>query len=51
MDKTQSASKKREFWVFILITVVLFPVLTVLLVSGYGFAIWFGQLLFAPTHF
>ncbi len=51
MQEQESISKKRELGMFLFITVVLFPVLSVLLVSGYGFAIWISQLLFAPTHF
>ncbi|MCU4676701.1 periplasmic nitrate reductase, NapE protein [Catenovulum sp. 2E275] len=51
MEKSNQASKKQELWMFLFITIVLFPVLSILLVSSYGFAIWISQLLFAPTHF
>jgi nitrate reductase NapE len=40
--------KKHEFRAFIFITVFLFPILSVALVGGLGFAIWFGQMIFGP---
>lgn len=50
-NEANSNTKKAEMNVFLLITVVMFPLLTVLLVSGYGFSIWIYQLLFGPTGF
>ena len=44
----ESGSKKEERNVFLFITVVLFPVLTIALVGGYGFVIWMLQLTFGP---
>jgi periplasmic nitrate reductase NapE len=41
--------RRREAGLFLLLTVVLFPVLAVLVVAGYGFAVWMSQLLlFGP---
>lgn len=41
--------RRRELGMFLFLTVVLFPVLAVLVVSGYGFAVWMSQiLLFGP---
>jgi len=40
--------KRRELAVFLFLTVVLFPVLAVLIVSGYGFAVWISQMIFGP---
>jgi periplasmic nitrate reductase NapE len=40
--------KRRELWAFLFLTVVLFPVLAVLIVSGYGFAVWVSQMIFGP---
>ena len=40
--------KKRERRGFIFITVFLFPALSVILVGGYGFAIWILQMIFGP---
>lgn len=49
MPETQSAtSRGNEIRVFLLLTVVLAPVLSVLIVSGFGFAIWISQLILGP---
>ena len=40
--------RRRELRVFLFLTVVLFPLLSVLLVSGYGFAVWIWQMIFGP---
>jgi len=40
--------KKHELRVFLLLTVVLFPVLSIALMGGYGFVIWMSQILFGP---
>ena len=41
--------RRREAGLFLLLTVVLFPVLAVLIVAGYGFVVWMSQLLlFGP---
>lgn len=41
-------SKRRELLLFLFITVVLFPVLSVMIVGGYGFAVWIWQMVFGP---
>ncbi len=41
-------TKRGERRVFIFIAVFLFPALSVLLVGGYGLAIWLLQLIFGP---
>jgi nitrate reductase NapE len=41
-------SKKTELLVFLFITIVLAPLLSVVLVGGYGFVIWVSQLLMGP---
>ena len=44
-------AKRKELLLFFFITVVLFPVLSVLIVSSYGFSVWFWQIIFGPpTH-
>lgn len=43
------AEKRRELIVFLFLTFVLWPVLTVMLVGGYGFAIWISQWFFGPA--
>lgn len=41
-------AKRRELMMFLFITVVLFPILSVMLVGSLGFAIWFWQILTGP---
>ncbi len=41
-------SKRRELLLFLFITVVLFPVLSVMLVGGYGFLVWIWQMFNGP---
>lgn len=43
-----SDSKSLELKIFLFLTVLLAPILSVLLVSGLGFAIWFSQILTGP---
>jgi nitrate reductase NapE len=47
-DTAQRSDKSREFWAFILLTVVVAPVLSVAIVGGYGFLVWIYQLLAGP---
>lgn len=44
----EPGSRRRELSAFLFLTVVLFPVLAVLIVSGYGFAVWISQMIFGP---
>lgn len=48
---TGQPGKRRELTLFFFITVVLFPLLSVMIVGGYGFAVWISQMLFTgpPT--
>ncbi len=41
-------TKNREFWAFILLTVVVAPVMSVVIVGGYGFLVWMYQILVGP---
>ena len=45
-DKT--VTKADEWKAFLFITVFLFPVLTLILVGGYGFGVWMLQIIFGP---
>ena len=45
---THQDSKKRQFWAFILLTVVVAPVVSVVIVGGYGFLVWMYQILAGP---
>ena len=45
------ATRNQERIAFLLVTAVVFPLLAILIVAGYGFLVWGWQLLFAgpPT--
>jgi len=47
-DADHVLTKRGERRVFIFIAVILFPALSIILVGGYGFAIWMLQLIFGP---
>jgi nitrate reductase NapE len=47
----EAPSTRREEWrSFLFFTVVMAPVLAVIVVGGYGFAVWMYQLLTGPPH-
>ncbi|EXF45523.1 periplasmic nitrate reductase NapE subunit [Pseudomonas sp. BAY1663] len=48
IDPSGSSSKRDETRLFVFLIVFLFPILSVLLVSGYGFAVWIVQMIFGP---
>lgn len=41
-------SKKEELSVFLFLTVILFPLLSIVIVGGLGFTIWISQMIFGP---
>lgn len=41
-------SKRMERAAFLLLTFVVFPVLTILIVAGYGFLVWAWQMIAGP---
>ncbi len=43
---TEVPSKKDEIFVFILILFIVFPLLSVAIMGGYGFMVWMSQLIF-----
>jgi len=43
-----ASTRNRELRVFVFLTVVLAPVLAVAVVAGFGFAVWFSQMLLGP---
>lgn len=47
-DDPLPEQKKKEWRLFVFIVVFLFPLLSIALVGGYGFAIWMYQLLMGP---
>lgn len=48
-DPAQRRTEEWRTWVFL--TVVMAPVITVALVSGFGFAVWIWQLLAGPATY
>jgi periplasmic nitrate reductase NapE len=43
--------KKREWLVFLFLSVCLAPILAIGLVGSWGFIVWFSQMIFGPpTH-
>ncbi len=46
--ETPVATKAEERWIFVLLAVFLAPVLSVVIVGGYGFLVWMSQLVFGP---
>ncbi|MBK3757906.1 periplasmic nitrate reductase, NapE protein [Stutzerimonas frequens] len=45
---TDTSIKRDETRLFIFLIVFLFPILSVALVSGYGFIVWIVQMIFGP---
>ncbi len=50
-ERKVEATRRQERLAFLLVTAVVFPLLAVLIVSGYGFMVWMWQLVIAgpPT--
>ncbi|WP_133407242.1 periplasmic nitrate reductase, NapE protein [Parashewanella tropica] len=46
MGNDSSDDKKSEFRVFIFLTVFLAPLLSIVIVGGYGFLVWMSQIVF-----
>lgn len=40
--------KRREIVMFLLLAVVIWPILSVAIVGGYGFLVWMSQLIMGP---
>jgi len=47
-QETAPVRRRRELGVFLFLTVVLAPLLSVAIVGAFGFAIWISQLLLGP---
>ena len=45
---TGQPNRRSELTLFLFITVVLFPILSVMIVGGYGFAVWIFQMFTGP---
>ncbi len=46
--KQEMPNRGRELLAFLFLTVVLFPVLAVAIVGGYGFIVWMSHLIGGP---
>ena len=50
-DPVAAPTRSEELRTFLLLTIVLAPVVTVVCIGGYGFFVWMAQLVFGPpTH-
>lgn len=47
-DAVDKKEKRRELTVFLFLTFVLWPTLTIMAVGAYGFAIWISQWFLGP---
>lgn len=47
-EQVEPVSKSSEMRMFLFLAVLLAPILSVVLVGGYGFTIWMSQLLLGP---
>ena len=51
MDEKDEIRKSEELRSFLFLTVVMVPVLTVMIIAAYGFAVWFYQMMIGgPPH-
>ncbi|MDQ2104730.1 periplasmic nitrate reductase, NapE protein [Azospirillum isscasi] len=46
--RPDSGAKRREIAMFLLLAVVIWPILSIAVVGGYGFLIWMSQLIMGP---
>ncbi|MBB4018767.1 nitrate reductase NapE [Chelatococcus caeni] len=44
----QAPSRREEFTAFIILAILIWPVLAVGIVGGYGFLVWMWQIVFGP---
>ncbi|MDQ2076722.1 periplasmic nitrate reductase, NapE protein [Marinimicrobium sp. ABcell2] len=45
---TPKEEKRREWRLFLFIIILLFPILSVMIVGGFGFSVWMYQLVAGP---
>ncbi|MCC8363733.1 periplasmic nitrate reductase, NapE protein [Lysobacter sp. A6] len=48
VPEDDAVAKSRERIAFLLLTAVVFPLATVMIVAGYGFAVWVWQMFAGP---
>ncbi len=47
-EQPSAQQRRRETIAFVLLALVLFPILSVVIVGGFGFLVWMQQLLLGP---
>ncbi len=45
---TGQEEKRRELWLFLVVTLIVFPLIAVGVVGGYGFVVWVFQMIAGP---
>lgn len=48
LDAQPDPVKRRELYLFLFLTVVLFPLLSIAIVGSYGLAVWIWQIFTGP---
>ncbi len=48
--RSRGSASRDELLVFLLLAVLVWPILTVGVVGGYGFVVWMQQQVFGPPH-
>lgn len=48
LAEEQKTKRRKELRLFLFLVICLFPLLSVAIVGGYGFIIWFLQILYGP---
>ncbi|WP_366556856.1 periplasmic nitrate reductase, NapE protein [Endozoicomonas ascidiicola] len=43
-----TTERRKEYKALFIVVVLLFPIVTISLISGYGFLVWFSQMIFGP---
>lgn len=47
-DTAETSEKRRELTIFLFLALVLAPILSVIIVAGYGFCVWMYQIIMGP---
>jgi nitrate reductase NapE len=50
LAEERKPERRKETRLFLFLVVCLFPLLSVAIVGGYGFIVWFFQMLYGPPH-
>lgn len=47
-EETAAAKRSDETWAFLFLALLLFPILAIVSVGGFGFIVWMQHLMFGP---